>query len=151
MAHFIALRRLYRIFRSSINMETESKTSREHDDDEDDIIPKICPECISTLVASDPSTLKGQQEGAILVIKSITGTGDFQPQVGDYVKLLRVDTEQYVTVKNLRGSNIGLIPWSNFFPVPYFGKCDCTRSRCRCIYESAEEFHVRSQPPSSLA
>jgi len=67
MARSRALLRLYQFFISFVNLEIESKISEESgdqlpffDDDEDEIIPKIFPECILNLVASDPSTLKEQ-------------------------------------------------------------------------------------------
>jgi hypothetical protein len=128
----------------------ESTASAREDDDtfsnsSNGFIPKICDKCISSLITSDPSTLEGQQEGAILVIKCITSRdeNDFQPQVGDHVQILHFNAGKLVIVKNLRGFLISCNPWANFFPIPYFGKCVCTKGQCRCIYESEEEFYVR--------
>jgi hypothetical protein len=66
MARSRGLLRLCQFFISSVNLEIESKISEESGgqlpffDDENGIIPKIFPECILNLVASDPSTLKEQ-------------------------------------------------------------------------------------------
>jgi len=74
------------------------------------------------------------------------GTGHLQHVVGDLVVVssYKKNTAQ---VYNLR---MGIkhqyhISVNGFFPVPYDGKCACSKGECRCIYESYDEFKVR--PP----
>jgi hypothetical protein len=131
--------------RPAMGCENDSIASANQDDDtisdvSDDFMSKICQKCISSAITSDPSTLEGQQEGSILVIKCITSRNedDLQPQVGDHVLLLHFDTGKLAIVKNLRGFLTSRIPWVNFFSVPYFGKCVCTKGHCRCLYKSEE-------------
>ena len=138
---------------TTMQAESDSRPSQGDDCDSissigDEYNPNICQKCISSVVTSDPSTLEGQQEGAVMVIKSMTSCSvqdenGFQPQVGDHVMVLHFDAGKLVIVKNLRGFLASCIPWANFFPVPYFGKCICFKGHCRCIYESEEEFYVR--------
>ncbi|KAE9364438.1 hypothetical protein N431DRAFT_421418 [Stipitochalara longipes BDJ] len=114
----------------------------------DECVSKICTECISSVVIADPVSLQGQQEGAILVIKSNTSCNsedddELLPQVGDNVMVVRFEGAKQVIVKNLRGYLQTPVPWANFFPVPYYGKCACLKGRCRCIYESVEAFYER--------
>ena len=104
----------------------------------DDSTPIICHLCH----AEDPSTLAGQQVGAILVIKSLTQSQDRSLQVGDHVRLTSFDSEKVAYVESLRGGFRREVPWANFFPVPYGGKCVCAKGECRCLYESKEEFYV---------
>jgi hypothetical protein len=156
---YLRFQSLHKLFskrsHSEQTMQAENESSPSQGDDSDsasslgsEFNPKICQKCISSVVTSDPSTLEGQQEGAIMTIKSITNCSaqdedDLQPQVGDHVMVLRFDAGKLVIVKNLRGFLASCIPWANFFPVPYFGKCICFKGHCRCIYESEEEFYVR--------
>jgi hypothetical protein len=156
---YLRLQSLHKLFsrrsHSDTTMQAQNESSPSQGDDcnsisslSDDFNPKICQKCISSVITSDPSTLEGQQEGAIMVIKSITSYSAQdedgpQPQVGDHVMVLRFDAGKLVIVKNLRGFLASCIPWANFFPVPYFGKCICFKGHCRCIYESEEEFYVR--------
>ncbi|PMD37396.1 hypothetical protein L207DRAFT_75470 [Hyaloscypha variabilis F] len=114
----------------------------------DECISRICTKCISSVVIADPASLQGQQEGAILVIKSNTicqseEEDEVQPQVGDHVMVIRFEGAKQVIVRNLRGYLQTPVPWTNFFPVPYSGKCACLQGRCRCIYESEETFYER--------
>jgi hypothetical protein len=135
---------------SAIGYENGPTASADHDDDtisdvSDGLVPKICEKCISSLVTSDPLTLEGQQERSILVIKCITSQDEdnLEPQVGDHVQLLCFDAGKLAIMKNLRGLLTSHIPWANFFPVPYFGKCACGKGQCPCLYEGEEEFFVR--------
>lgn len=95
---------------------------------------------------SDPGTLEGQQEGAILKIKKQTRlTFDYGFAVGDHVKIGRKSGAAESNVRNIRiGGCARVIEWDSFFPVSRGGKCYCVETgkgirSCRCVYEDPKD------------